>query len=165
MSVRCRGIKMNERGQVSIEFIIVAGAVLLVAISIYPFAMQQQELNKAVAAARDGASYGAGLRGMGFTPEGGGSLPGGVIKIERMEVNRTGVMIGDLKEYQITFFVYAPTNMRGGTDCGAAGNELGGTIINQSLSYIHRAFYGTWNATIPIVNTSYSSFSVTCNFI
>jgi len=154
---------MNERGQVSIEFIIVAGAVLLVAISIYPFAMQQQELNKAVAAARDGASYGAGLRGMGFTPEGGGSLPGGVVKIERMDVNRTG-MAGDLKEYNINFSVYAPANMRGGTDCSAPGNELGGTIINQSLSYIHRAFYGTWNATTPIVNTSYSSFTVTCDY-
>ena len=158
--------EINERGQVSIEFIIVAGAILLISISIYPLALQQQELNKAVTAARDGASYGASLRGMGFTPEGKGSLPGGTVKIERMTVNKTGAMIGDLEEYQITFFVYAPVNMQGGGNCGAAGNELGSTIINQSLSSIYRAFYGNWS-TVPSgrVNASSYYFTVTCQYI
>ncbi len=157
---------MNERGQVSIEFILVAGAVLLIAVSMYPFAMQQQELNKAVSAAREGASYGAGLRGMGFTPQGGASLPGGMVKIEGMVVNKTGTVTGDLEEYQITFFVYAPEYMQGNGDCSSAGNELGSTIINQSLSYIHRAFYGNWSATPPgSVNASYYYFTVTCQYI
>lgn len=45
---------MNERGQISVEYILIVGLLLAMILVVYPYALRENELNKAVAAARDG---------------------------------------------------------------------------------------------------------------
>lgn len=49
---------MNNRAQISVEYILIVGLLLAMILVVYPYALRENELNKAVAAARDGATQG-----------------------------------------------------------------------------------------------------------
>ncbi len=49
-------MKGDDKGQVSIEFVLVVGAVLTMVIVAIPLILKNAEMNKALSAARDGAT-------------------------------------------------------------------------------------------------------------
>lgn len=145
----------EERAQISLEFVLIVGAFLVIAITVFPVITKQNELNKALAAARDGATFGAGMRGIGFTS--GNPTPEAVIKIDRLELlfqNKTG----DLDEYQIKIYIIAPEYIKNNSAYRAS---VAGTIRNQALSSIYYTFNGEWppGGIVSRVNTTHYSFT------
>jgi hypothetical protein len=162
MSYHEAGIMRRERGQASVELILIAGFILLMAILVFPYVVKQQEMNKAVAAAREGATTGTALRGMGFSADGGND--DGLVRVERMTVTKTGTY-GDLDQYQIKFFISEPTDMRTSNNCMNDG--ITGTILNQARNHIYYAFNSQWySGTVPNgVNTTNYRFTTSCEWV
>jgi hypothetical protein len=155
-------ILKNCSGQVSIEFIILIGAIVVMVVAVFPYITRANELSKAHAAARDGATFAVGMRGMGYKPLNDKELPPGVVKITKVEMVKVGNYNG-LVWYRFNISVYAPDYI---ADNSTYGQSLCGTIINQALQYIYYAFNGRWsdNSILSRVNTSHYSFTATCTF-
>ncbi len=150
-------MKSDEEGQISIEFLLIVGAVLTMTVVAIPMVLKNAEMNRGLIAARDGATFGAGMRGLGFA---GGSVdaqPSGVVKIEKL--NYTVADVTDAPD-NVTINIYAriPSNMDSSTICSS--------IRTQSQRNIAYAFTGQWpsGAIVPLANRtgSYYVFKVSC---
>lgn len=157
------------RGQVAMEFILIVGLVILIVVAAAPVLQKQNELNKAIAAARDGATFAAGMRGMGYEGKDVTEMPEGVVKIEGLYlVDKTDDLSDEEKGrvqrwYQIRFNVSAPDYMKGNTAC--SGSSIGMTIRKRSISYINYAFYGNWTPEDELkVFTPRFKFTTACDF-
>lgn len=159
-----------RRGQIAMEFILIVGLVMVIVIAAAPVLQKQNELNKALAAARDGAVFAASMRGMGYEGEGVTEAPGGVVKIERLElVDKSGELTAEEKKmvqtwYQIRFQVSMQDYMKESGTC--TQTTIGGTIKNQALRYINYAFSGTWpSGIVSKVYTDRFKFTTACDFV
>lgn len=163
--MRLRGISTfrEQKAQVSIEYILIVGLLLSMILIVFPYALKENELNKALAAARDGAVYGASLRGMGFRGSGVSEMPGGVVKIERIEPEYQGKE-GNYEWYRIRFYVSMPDYMKDVQICSSS--SIGMTIRKRSISYINYAFYGDWTPEDELkVYTDRFKFTTACTFV
>jgi hypothetical protein len=147
----------ETRGQASIELILVVGAIITMAIILIPVGLKNAEMNKGLSAARDGATFAAAMRGLGFAGEGVTSQPSGTIKI----LNITPEFVtttGGLEEYRLRFYVSIPGSMDSTNTCSS--------INTQARRYIAYAFTGKWpsGAVVPLSDTtgSYYIFRVAC---
>ncbi|MDI6654881.1 MAG: hypothetical protein QME59_03235 [Candidatus Hydrothermarchaeota archaeon] len=137
---------------------------------VFPYALKQNELNKALAAARDGATYGASLRGMGFRGENVKEIPQGVVKIEEIKLVEMSDKLTEEEKtrvgawYQIRFQVSIPDYMKDKATC--SGSSIGMTIRKRSISYINYAFYGDWTPEDELkVYTDRFKFTTACDFV
>ena len=150
----------NEKAQISIEMVLITGAIMIMAISVYPFILQQSELNKATAAARDGATFGAAMRGMGYSYNGGNEA--GTVKIQNLTFENQGPF-GDRTWYRIRFYVHSPEYLKDNPSC--SNSKIGSSIITQGLRSVHFAFNGEWpGPLVSRVNTSTYSFTGACTW-
>ena len=53
--IKINKIKKSEKAQTAVEFILIVGAFVLISVILMPKILSSIELNKAIAAARDGA--------------------------------------------------------------------------------------------------------------
>ena len=141
----------GEKGQISIEFILILGAVLTMAIVVIPMVLKSAEMNRGVTAARDGATKGAAMRGLGFS-SGSGNVAG-VVKIINITPMYLGTS-GDLDRYRFRFYVSIPDDLPGLSVCG--------TIATQARSNLRYAFTGEYGTSGSAVNGSYYSFTTGC---
>jgi type II secretory pathway pseudopilin PulG len=149
--------------QIAVEFILIVGIVLLIVVAVTPTIMKQQELNKALSAARDGAAFGSSMRGMGFAGEGVNELPEGIVKIERIALEEQPPEDGKTW-YRIRFYISAPNYMKDNSVCSSS--SIGMTVRKRSVSYINYAFYGSWTPDDELkVNTTNFKFTTACDFI
>ncbi|WP_456475175.1 class III signal peptide-containing protein [Candidatus Pyrohabitans sp.] len=153
----------DSRGQISIEFIILVGAIMVMVIAVFPYILRSNELSKAHAAARDGATFAAGMRGLGYKGENVNELPSGVVKITGVEMIRVG-NYSNLDWYRFNISISAPSYMIDDPTC--TQSSLGSTITNQALQYVYYAFNGEWwdSGFISNVTTNRYRFTATCNF-
>ena len=147
-------MKTEEKGQVTIEFTLVVGAILLMTVVVIPMTLKNAEMNRALTAARDGASKGAVMRGLGFEASSGNET--GVVRIINMTPEYVG-KTGDLDWYRLRFYVSAPGNMD--------QSSLRGTIRQQARSQINYAITGQWDPSFDEVNGSYYSFTTAVSFV
>jgi len=155
---------MSERAQTSLEFVIIVGIFLVMIVSIYPFILRENELNKAVAAARDGASYAVGMRGMGFGHD-GANLPNytGVIKIVNLTLEDLGTDPSGRKCYRIRFYLSVPEYMK---ESSCSSSSVGMSVRRQAVRFIYRAFYGNWTPPDDLrVCTERFNFTTACSFV
>lgn len=153
-------MKNEDKGQISIELVLVVGAILTMVVVAIPMILKNAEMNRGLSAARDGATFAAGMRGMGYSFDGGN--PSGVIKIVNMTVIQNG-MTGDLEKYQIKFYISAPSEMIDNPTC--VSSSIGGSIRSQATNYMNNAFNGNWVSGFAPVNGSYYSFTTSCEFV
>ncbi len=152
----------SDRGQVSLEFVLLVGLAVIVSIMVFPFITKQNELNKALAAARDGAVFGASARGIGFAGQGVNVIPEGTIRIDELRLAGQG-KLGNLDWYKIEIRVRAPGYIKNNTQ---HRTSAGGTIAGQSLRYIYYAFNGEWpSGIVSRVNTTSYSFTANTTFL
>ncbi len=151
-----------EKGQVSLEFVMLVGFAIIVSIIAFPFIAKQNELNKAVAAARDGAVFGASARGVGFGGEGVTTIPQGTIKIDELRLSYQS-KLGNLDWYKIEIRVKTPDYIKNNTQYSSS---VDGTVTNQSLRYVYYAFNGEWpSGIVSRVNTTSYSFTANATFL
>ncbi len=148
----------SNRAQVSIEFIILVGALLVMVIAVFPYILKTNELNKALSAARDGATFGAGIRGVGYQ-SGSVEAPPGRIKIKSVILERLG-RCGSLECYRFRIVIMMPSYYSSNS---SYVNSIRSTIRNQALRFVYYAFNGEYPASSVIyrVNTNYYSFNAT----
>ena len=139
-------MKPDERGQISIEFILILGAVLTMAIVVIPMVLKSAEMNRGVTAARDGATKGAAMRGLGFS-SGSGNVAGVVKIINMTPIFQDNSTYPDTDWYLLRFYVSIPDNMPSSSVCG--------TIAAQARSNLRNAFTGAYNTSGAAVNGSY----------
>jgi hypothetical protein len=148
----------NERGQVSLEFIMLVGIVLVIVLTIIPYILKENELNKGLAAARDGAEFGASMRGMGFyssTTDPENINPEGVIKIDRIEYTILDNPSG-LDNVTISVYVRGPAYLK--------TTSVYGTIKTETQRFIGKAMSGKYSTKIVDRTGSYYVFApVYCN--
>jgi hypothetical protein len=143
----------NDKGQVSIEFILIVGAVLTMVIVGIPIILKNAEMNRGLAAARDGATYAVGMVGMGFSEDGSGEA--GVMKITEIEL--VSMAPFDEKErFVLIIRVDAPDEL-------ATINNRN-IIRQQSRSFINNAFTGEYDNTFLWVYGDYYGFLPTVVF-
>ncbi|MFQ5976121.1 MAG: hypothetical protein ACE5J5_07400 [Candidatus Hydrothermarchaeales archaeon] len=146
----------SERGQTAIELLLIVGAIILIAINIYPSIRSNKELNQGVTAARDGATYAANILGMGFTESGTGiTQPNKTIQIVGMDYYK-GTEVGGLTPITITFEIK-----------GTSDTAVGQAIADQSLKFIYKAFNGNYEisaSATSVVSENYD-FSVDYTFV
>ncbi len=152
----------DDKGQISIEFILIVGAVLTMVIVGIPIILKNAEMNRGLSAARDGATFGAGMRGMGYAGENVDNQPSGVVKIINITLENQGKISG-LDWYRLRFYVSAPNDMIDNPTC--VSSSVGSTITNQALRYVHYSFNGEWLSLVSRVNGSYYSFTAACTFV
>lgn len=150
----------GEQGQISIEFVLILGAVLTMTVVAIPMVLKNAEMNRGLAAARDGATFGAGMRGLGFSSGGGNTA--GMVKIINMTPERQAP-VGDLDWYRLRFYISAPSSLIDNPTC--VSSSVGSTITNQALRYVHYSFNGEWLNLVSRVNGSYYSFTAACTFV
>ncbi len=154
--------KSKERGQAAIEFILVVGAMMVIIMYAFPFITRHAELNKGIAAARDGAQFGATMRGMGFRGSDVGETSPGVIKIDRIEYDITENPDG-VDDVEIWIYVRGPDYLTS----DAAGGTVRDTIRNQARRYIAYTLTGEWPGTVfsnDLLTGEYYKFApVRCN--
>jgi hypothetical protein len=146
-------MKDEAKGQVSIEFIFVVGAILTMAIVLIPFGLKNAEMTKGLSAARDGGTQGAAMRGLGFSSDGGNE--GGTIRILNITPEYDS-MVGDLEWYKLRFYVSAPSDLQTTSICT--------TVETEAIKYLNYAFTGNWDTSSP-VDGSYYRFTTVCNFV
>lgn len=149
----------DSRGQVSLEFIILVGAILVMVVAAFPYIARANELNKALAAARDGATFAAGMRGLGYRGENVAEIPPGVVKIKKIEMVNQG-NYSNLQWYRFEIHISAPSYI---TSNSTYRQSLCGTVTNQAMRYVYYAFNGEWKD-YSRVNTTYYSFTAGCEF-
>ncbi len=148
----------SNRAQVSIEFIILVGALLVMVIAVFPYILKTNELNKALSAARDGATFGAAMRGVGYQ-SGSVEAPPGRIKIKSVTLERQG-RCGSLECYRFRIVIMMPSYYSSNS---RYVNSIRSTIRNQALRFVYYAFNGDYppSPIIYRVDTSYYSFNAT----
>lgn len=154
----------DSRGQISIEFIILVGAIMVMVIAVFPYILRSNELSKAHAAARDGATFAAGMRGLGYKGGNVNELPSGVVKITGVEMIRVG-NYSNLDWYRFSISISAPGYMIDDPTC--TQSSIGMSTVRQAIKHVCYAFYGNWSGegcTSLSVNTTYYRFTATCNF-
>lgn len=146
--------KSKESGQVAIEFILIVGAMMVIIMYTFPVLTRHAELNKGIAAARDGAQFGATMRGMGFTSTEIKNPPG-VIKIDRIEYDITENPDG-VDDVSISIYVRGPPELK--TD------SVWGTIGKEAQRFIGKAISGEYDDAIIARTGEYYKFApVHCN--
>ncbi len=154
----------KEKGQVSLEFIMILGVFLLIVLTLYPHIQRENEFNKALASAMDGAIYAASERGMGYACETCVKLPSGTIKIINMTLEDRGIDQNGRKAYRIRFYISVPTYIKDRYP-SCYNSPVGISIRRQAIRYIYRAFYGSWNPPNPLeVCTDRYNFTTTCSY-
>ncbi len=118
----------TSKGQAAIEFILVVGAIMVIIMYTFPLITRHAELNKGIAAARDGAQFGAAMTGMGFGST-GGSTPG-VIKLERVDYT--------IQDDSVIITIRVRGFPEHNTDA------IKTTISDQAQRYIVKALTGEW---------------------
>jgi hypothetical protein len=151
----------DEKGQISIEFILIVGAVLTMVIVGIPMILKNAEMNRGLTAARDGATKGAAMRGLGFSSTGGNVA--GVVKIINMTPIYKGNTSTGLDKYQLKFYLSVPSDMIDNPTC--VQSSIGGTIRVQATSFMNYAFAGEYSTGFAAVNGSYYSFTTSCEFV
>lgn len=154
----------DRSGQISIEFIILVGAIMVMVVAVFPFITRANELSKAHAAARDGATFAAGMRGMGYRGSDVNEVAPGVVKITKVEMVKVGIS-GNRTHYRFNFHISAPNYMIDNPTC--TQSSIGGSVISQAFRSVCYSFYGTWTGTQcgqRFVNTSRYHFTATCTF-
>ncbi len=119
-----------------------------------PFILKNAEMNRGLSAARDGATKGAAVRGLGFSSSGGNEA--GQIKIINMTVSYNST-VGDKDRYTLRFFVSIPDEIDSTSACN--------TIKRQALSHINKSLYGGWSSSFSDIEGSYYIFNVRCKNI
>lgn len=140
--MRLRGIlTFNNKAQISVEYILIVGLLLSMILIVYPYALKENELNKALAAARDGATYGASLRGMGFRGEGARETPEGIIKAIGIRYSVTNTVSPETNKIVVEVYIDAslPSYITGNDKLA-----VGRTIERHTKRYIAYAFSGVW---------------------
>lgn len=130
--------KSKERGQVAIEFILVVGAMMVIIMYTFPVLTRNAELNKGIAAARDGAQFGATMRGMGFTSTEIKNPPG-VIKIDRIEYDITENPDG-VDDVSISIYVRGPPELK--------TSSVMSTIENEAQRFTSKAISGEYTTSV-----------------
>ncbi len=148
----------DTKAQVALEYIIVVGAMLLIVTSMLPVITKQSELSKATAAVRDGATYGAALRALGFKAGSSSYVPEGAIKIKEIELVDKGTN-GNLKSYMFRIHIIAPDYIK---DNSTYSNRVRASVCTQALRQLYYNFNGRYPGDIDSVNTSYYYF--TCGY-
>jgi uncharacterized protein (UPF0333 family) len=156
---------MYERGQVSLEFVLVTGVIFVVVISIFPYITEQNILNKAITVARDGGTYGVSMLNMGYTTNFDMTItyPNNTWKLKDTKIAFDQV-VDNIKVYNITLYVDT------GTDTPPASNSGTGKFLGAiATNYLHYAFLGNWtsinsNLYENGVTTGNYKFKVTVNF-
>ena len=152
---------MGNRGQIAVEFVLIVGLVTLIVVSAYPVLHKQMELNKALAAARDGAVYGASYRGLSYYTSGispPNRNPRGVIKVTSVTLIPRGVEEETGKEmYQIRINAVMPPYL------SAYENSLEASIRSYARSYVYNAFHGKYQGGFSPVYTTYYRFTFSAN--
>lgn len=145
----------------AVEFVLIAGLVLLMVIAAVPTLQKQAELNKALAAARDGATFSASLRALGYsTPHIPleNRNPPGVIKIRDVSIVSKGVdEATGKKKYQIRIKADAPMYLSEYED------TIEASIRNHARSYVYYAFHGEYQPGFASVSTGYYRFTFAAN--
>ncbi|MEE8167987.1 MAG: hypothetical protein V3T58_03835 [Candidatus Hydrothermarchaeales archaeon] len=154
----------EEKAQIALEFVVIVGLFVAMALSVFPYITRQNELNKALAAARDGATFGASMRGIGFRGGDMNETPEGVVRIDRLELESAGKE-GNLDSYLIRLYLEVPEYMKDSPTC--TSSSVGNTVRNQALKSIYYAFNGEWPSTDTVsrVNTTNYSFNSTCDYV
>lgn len=150
----------DDKGQISIEYILVIGAILIMVIAGIPVIMKNAEMNRGLTAARDGATKGAAMRGMGFSSTGGNVA--GVVKIINITPEYQGNVNGT-DRYLLRFYISVPSNMIDNPTC--TSSSVGSTITNQALRYMHYSFNSEWLPVVGSVTGSYYRFTASCDFV
>ncbi|HDH27625.1 MAG TPA: class III signal peptide-containing protein [Euryarchaeota archaeon] len=145
-------MKPDEQGQISIEFILILGAVLTMAIVAIPMVLKSAEMNRGVTAARDGATKGAAMRGLGFSATTDHKT--GVVKIINLTSEYNGTSATGLEKYRLRFYVKMSDGLDKSSVC---------TSIRQAASSnLNYAFAGKYTTSFAAVDGSYYSFTTAC---
>ncbi|HEQ78391.1 MAG TPA: hypothetical protein ENI78_02065 [Euryarchaeota archaeon] len=152
--------RADRKAQAALEYIIVVGVMLLIVTSMLPVITKQAQLSKATAAIRDGATYGAGLRALGFKASKSNYVPDGAIKIKEIGMVNNGTN-GNLKSYMSRIHIIAPDYIK---DNSTYTHRVGASVCTQALRQLYYAFNGRYpgGGKIDSVNTSYYYF--TCEY-
>lgn len=149
-----RILTFHNRAQISIEYILIVGLLLSMILIVYPYALKENELNKALAAARDGATYVIALKGLGYRYT-GMETPAGVMKIDRLELIPQGTLPNGKEDYLIRVHILAPSYI-----AENYGASIGTSVRQYARSYIYYAFYGTYAPSTSDVETNYYNFGI-----
>lgn len=144
----------RQNGQVSVEIAIVTGAVFLIVISVLPYIIDANTMNKGVSAARDGATFAQTMLNMGYA-SGDASLPRG----EKVHIDDISYRV-DTTTLPGTKIVRITLTISGTSDTDAAAK-----IVSQAGNSIFYAYNGRWNtSTGGIVDVGNYRFEVTSQF-
>jgi len=141
-NLRFASLWEESRGQVSIEMVLLAAAMMLMGIIIYPFITTEITLDKASAAARDGATAMVGIFNMGykFTPAPGETYEGPQKSMRLKEVNLvyTGAA-NDIRYYSLNAVIDFPED-----ETSVNKTRVGNTVLYQAMNHLNYAFTSTW---------------------
>ncbi len=158
-SLHGRNVMKEQRGQTSIELVILTGVIIVIVFSIFPTILREMELNKALAAARDGAEFAISMRGMGYdTPSGNvKGIPPGAMKIANITLapptyacdntNKTG--------YQMRLYILVPSYIN-----STQWDSIELTARQYARGYLYKAFYGEYKPDTANVTTDRFCFTI-----
>ncbi len=157
-------MNQNQKGQASLEFMLIVTIFLLMVVTIYPYVQRENELDEALAAARDGAIYAANDRGMGYACQGCVRLSSGTIKIINMTLEDRGTDQDGRKCYRIRFYVSVPYYIKDNYPY-CYNSPIGMSIRREALRFMYKVFHGDWNPPNPLeVCTDRYNFTTTCSY-
>lgn len=145
-------MRKSRKAQVSVEFIFIVSIVIVFSIILWPTIIKANELNRGVAAARDGATFGATMRGLGYDYE-GKDYPSGTITIDRLdyEIIQTGQKKNNVS---ITIYVRGPSYFTYDQKV-----SITSTIRNQAQRYVGKTFSGDFDTSVDNRQGSYYIFA------
>lgn len=147
----------EQRAQTSVELVVLTGVVIVIAFSLFPTILREVELDRALAAARDGAEFAVSMRGMGYdSPTGKINIPPGAIKIKNLELVDKG-MKGTKTKYLIRVYAVAPSYIASNS---TYTNSIGNNIRQYSRGYIYKVFHGSFDPSLNDVETDRFIFSI-----
>jgi len=159
----------KEKAQTSIEFVLITGAFIVIAITVMPLIFREFELSKAVAASRDGAEFAIAMRGMGYDSPTGSvtGVPTGAIKIKNVtfETSSSPPVTCDIAGktwYRLKFYVYAPSYVLSNSSWQ---NSIEGTLQSYARGNLYRAFYGSYDPGTAGVETDRYCFTIGYSFM
>ena len=143
----------DDKGQVSIEFLLLVGAIITMVLVTMPIIFRNTEMNKALTAARDGGTKGAAMRGLGFS-EGGGNAGGVITIINMTPIYQDNSTYPGNDWYLLRFYANVPDEMNVNSVCG--------TIETQARSFMRYAYTGAYDTSVGAVNGAKYTFTVGC---
>lgn len=151
---------MNNKSQVAVEYMLVVGIFVLMVVTTLPYITKQNELNKALAAVRDGATYGAAMRSLGYKALNAEPVPEGVVKISQVEMVRTGVRNGK-EAYGFVIHILAPDSVKANSSYRL---RLGSTIRTQAYRQLYYVFNGEYPPSFRWNVTTERFYFTCCNY-